>query len=326
MKLIPHLFIVSLLCVVLSGLVLGSSVPLPETVLAQTADPVLVGAGDIASCDYTRDEATAQLLDGIAGTVFTLGDNVYRDGTLTQFNDCYRPTWGRHKDRTRPSPGNHDYYTSGATGYYTYFGTTASPLDNNCTSNCKGYYSYNLGDWHIVVLNSEINHSAGSAQEQWLRADLAANQSMCTLAYWHKPRFSSGRYGDNSGFQPFWQALYDYGADVVLNGHDHIYERFAPQNPIGQADPRRGIREFIVGTGGAGLYSFRTISRNSEVRNNTTWGVLKLTLHPTSYDWEFIPVAGQTFHDSGTGDCVSTGPASTLSNKLDLPIILRGIN
>ena len=313
MKLIHHLFIVSLLGVVLSGLVLGSSVPLPQAVLAQTADPVLVGAGDISSCDQTRDEATAQLLDGIAGTVFTLGDNVYQDGTLAQFNECYRPTWGRHKDRTRPSPGNHDYHTSGATGYYTYFGAMASPLDINCTSNCKGYYSYNLGDWHIVVLNSEINHSTGSAQEQWLRADLATNQSTCTLAYWHKPRFSSSRHGNNSGVQPFWQALYDYGADVVLNGHDHTYERFASQNPSGQADPLRGIREFIVGTGGADLYSFSTIRPNSEVRNNTTWGVLKLTLHPTSYDWEFIPVAGQTFRDSGTGDCVSTGPASTLA-------------
>ena len=326
MTLIHRLFIVSLLLLFFSGLVLGSSVPLPETVLAQTAAPVLVGAGDITACNRTQDEATAQLLDSIAGTVFTLGDNAYSDGTLTQFNDCYGPSWGRHKERTRPAPGNHDYHTAGAAGYFSYFGAAVSPLDTNCSSNCKGYYSYNLGDWHIIVLNSEISHSAGSAQEQWLRADLAANQSRCTLAYWHKPRFSSGRHGNSSGIQPFWQALYDYGADVVLNGHDHIYERFAPQNPTGQADPTRGIREFVVGTGGAGLYSFSTIRANSEVRNNTTWGVLKLTLHPTSYDWEFIPVAGQTFRDSGTSDCVSTGPASTLSYKLYLPIIWRGTN
>jgi len=324
MTLIHRLFIFSLLLLFFSGLVLASPVPLPEKVLVQTAAPVLVGAGDITACNRAQDEATAQLLDGIAGTVFTLGDNAYPDGTLTQFNNCYGPTWGRHKERTYPSPGNHDYHTSGATGYYTYLGATASPLDTNCTSNCKGYYSYNLGDWHIIVLNSEIDHSAGSAQERWLRANLAAHQSICTLAYWHKPRFSSGRHGNNSGVQSFWQALYDYGADVVLNGHDHTYERFAPQNPTGQADPARGIREFVVGTGGASLYSFSATRPNSEVRNNTTWGVLKLTLHSASYDWEFIPVAGQTFSDSGTGACISTGPPPNLPYKLYLPIIMAG--
>jgi hypothetical protein len=272
---------------------------------------VLLGAGDIANCDRTQDESTAQLLDGIAGTIITLGDNAYPNGTLTQFNTCYGPNWGRHRDRTRPSPGNHDYRTSGARGYYTYFGWAASPLDANCTSNCKGYYSYNLGGWHIIVLNSEIAHGAGSAQEQWLRADLAANQSVCTLAYWHEPRFSSGEHGNDPGVQPFWQALYDYGADVVLNGHDHAYERFAPQNPSGQAEPSRGIREFVVGTGGANLYSFTTIQPNSEVRNNTTWGVLKFSLHPTTYEWAFVPVAGQTFTDAGIANCVSAGPATT---------------
>jgi len=264
-----------------------------------------VGAGDIANCSRTQDESTAQLLDGISGTVFTLGDDAYPDGTLAQFTDCYGPTWGRHKNRTRPSPGNHDYHTAGAAGYYTYFGAAASPLDTNCTSDCKGYYSYNLGAWHIIALNSEIDHATGSVQEQWLRADLAGNQSMCTLTYWHKPRFSSGRHGNNSGVQPFWQALYDYGADVVLSGHDHTYERFTPQSPTGQADPTRGIREFVVGTGGAGLYPFPAIQPNSEVRENTTWGVLKLTLHATSYNWEFVPIAGQTFTDSGSANCVN---------------------
>ncbi len=303
-----------MLAVFLTGLVLGSPVPLPDTAPAQTADPVLVGAGDIANCSRTQDESTAQLLDGIAGTVVTLGDNAYPDGTLTQFNDCYGPTWGRHKSRTRPAPGNHDYHVAGAAGYYTYFGAAASPLDTNCTSNCKGYYAYNLGAWHIIVLNSEIAHEAGSAQEQWLRADLAANQSTCTLAYWHKPRFSSGQHGNNSSFQPFWQALYDDRADVVLNGHDHTYERFAPQNPAAQAEPARGIREFVVGTGGASLYPFPTLQPNSEVRNNTTWGVLKLTLHPTSYDWVFIPVAGQTFTDAGSANCVGAGPAPTATH------------
>ena len=309
--------------VILSGLVLGSSYPSPERASAQAGNPVFVGAGDIANCSGTKDESTAQLLDGIAGTVFTLGDNAYPDGTLTQFNNCYGPTWGRHKDRSRPAPGNHDYHTAGAAGYYTYFGADASPLDTNCTSNCQGYYTYDLGAWHIIALNSEIAHNAGSAQEQWLRADLAAHQSRCTLAYWHKPRFSSGKRGNNASVQPFWQALYDYEADVVLNGHDHTYERFAPQNPTGQADPSRGIREFVVGTGGASLYSFPTIRPNSEARNNTTWGVLKLTLHPTSYDWEFIPVAGQTFRDSGADNCVGAGSAPTLPYKIYLPIMAR---
>src|SRR6266498_251935 len=178
--------------------VLGSSYPAPKPVQAQAADPVFVGAGDIANCSNTQDEATAKLLDGIPGTVFTLGDNVYPDGTATQFQDCYGPTWGRHKDRTRPAVGNHDYHTAGAAGYYSYFGSAASPQDANCTSNCKGYYSYNLGAWHIIALNGEIDHTVGSAQEKWLRADLAANPSMCTLAYWHEPRFSSGMHGNNS--------------------------------------------------------------------------------------------------------------------------------
>ena len=157
-----------------------------------------------------------QLLDRISGTVITMGDSAYSDGTLNEFNDCYGPTWGRHKDRTRPSPGNHDYYVAGAAGYYAYFGEAASELESNCSSNCKGYYSYDLGPWHIIALNSEIARSAGSEQEQWLRADLAANQTSCTLAYWHKPLFSSGNHGNNSTLGALWQALYDYGADVVL--------------------------------------------------------------------------------------------------------------
>lgn len=301
-------FVLAVLC---GGLVLASPDSSPEVALAQSQDPVLVGAGDIAKCGWTQDESTGQLLDSMAGTVFTLGDNVYPDGTLSEFNNCYGPAWGRHKDRTRPSPGNHDYHVSGAAGYYTYFGTAASPLDANCTSDCKGYYSYNLGAWHIIVLNNEIDHSPGSAQVQWLRADLAAHQNVCTLAYWHKPRFSSGFHGNNPGLQPFWDALYEYEADVVLNGHDHDYERFAPQNPNGQADPTRGIREFVVGTGGFSLYPFITEEPNSEIRNSTTWGVLKLTLHPTSYDWEFIPIAGQTFTDVGSANCTGSGATPT---------------
>jgi acid phosphatase type 7 len=306
-----------------SGLMLGCSRPMQEPTLAQTDDPVLVGAGDIARCKRTQDEATAQLLDSMAGTIFTLGDNVYPDGTLTQFNDCFAPNWGRHKQRMRPAAGNHDYHVTGAEGYYTYFGAAASPLDNDCTSHCKGYYSYDLGAWHIIVLNSEIDRKATSAQVQWLRADLAANPRLCTLAYWHRPRFSSARHGNTPAVKPFWEVLYTYGADVVLSGHDHSYERFAPQNPDGEADPTRGIRQFVVGTGGAGLYDFdfATLEPNSEVRNNSAHGVLKLTLHPTSYDWEFVPVAGQSFTDAGSAKCVSIEavPTATLTNTRQTP-------
>src|SRR5215216_1006736 len=302
MKRLKRLLSLSILVVFfVSGL--GSLTPLPRSVLAQTGDPVFVGAGDIANCSSNNDESTAKLLDNITGTVFTVGDNVYPDGTLTQFNDCYGPTWGRHKNRTKPSPGNHDYNTSGASGYFNYFGAAAGDPT-------KGYYSYNLGAWHMIALNSEISQSVGSVQEKWLRVDLAANPKTCTLAYWHKPRFSSGQHGNIPASQPLWQALYDYGADVVLNGHDHTYQRFAPQNPKGQADPK-GIREFVVGTGGASLYSFTSNQPNTEVRNNTTFGVLKLTLHSTSYNWQFIPIAGQNFSDSGSANCVGSGTGPT---------------
>ena len=292
---------------VITGL-LGSSHSATNTALAQSSDPVFVGAGDISNCGSNNDEATAKLLDGISGTVFTVGDNVYPDGTAGQFADCYAPTWGRHKNRTRPSPGNHDYHTAGASGYFDYFGAAAG-------DSSKGYYSYNVGAWHIISLNSEVDYAAGSAQEKWLRADLAANKAVCTLAYWHRPLFSSGNHGNSSRVQPFWNSLYEYGADVVLNGHDHTYERFAPQSPSGKAEPNRGIREFVVGTGGAGLYPFPSIQPNSEVRNNTTFGVLKLTLHATSYDWQFVPVAGQSFTDSGTGNCVGAAGANTTPTR-----------
>jgi Calcineurin-like phosphoesterase len=311
MKPSNRVFMLIALALFAGVMTLGDPASLPETALAQTADPVFVGAGDIADCNSGGDEATANLLDGIAGTVYTLGDNAYENGSISDYNNCYQPTWGRHKARTRPAAGNHEYQTSGAAGHYTYFGAAASPLDPNCTSNCKGYYSYNLGTWHIIALNSEIAVSAGSAQEQWLRSDLAANSNACTLAYWHKPRFSSGQHGNNTAMQPLWQALYDYGADVILNGHDHTYERFGLQNPTGGAAPGRGLREFVVGTGGRGFYAWGTIRANSEVRNNTSFGVLKLTLHAASYDWQFVPVAGQTFSDTGTANCVSAAPVAT---------------
>jgi hypothetical protein len=260
---------------------------------------VFVGAGDIAGCSTSGDEATANVLDNIPGTVFTLGDNVYDSGSTTEYNNCYAPqtTWGRHKARTRPSPGNHDYVTAGAAGYFGYFGAAAGDP-------AKGYYSYDLGDWHIIALNSNITRAAGSAQEVWLRADLAANAKSCTLAYWHHPRFSSGfEHGNDTSVEPFWQALYDYNADVVLSGHDHDYERFAPQTPTGVADAARGIREFIVGTGGRSHYSIGTLKANSQVFDATSYGVLKLTLYNGGYDWEFAHVAGATFTDAGSGVC-----------------------
>lgn len=278
-----------------------------EPAYAGPGDPVFVGAGDISTCGNNNDEATATLLDSIPGTVYTLGDNVYNNGTATEFANCYDLTWGRHKARTRPAAGNHDYNTSNATPYYDYFNGTGN-FTGPAGDRDKGYYSYDLGAWHIIVINSNCSAvggcQAGSTQEQWLRADLAANATTCTLAYWHHPRFSSSAvHGNHAFMQPVWQALYDYGADVVLSGHDHNYERFAPQDPAGAADPTRGIREFVVGTGGYSHYAFAAPQPNSELRNAVTYGVLKLTLHASSYDWEFVPEAGATF-DTGTDDCV----------------------
>jgi hypothetical protein len=261
---------------------------------------VLIGAGDIASCSSTGDEATAALLNGIAGTVITLGDNVYESGTASEFTNCYDPSWGRNKARTRPAVGNHEYLTSGASGYFGYFGATAGNPQT-------GYYSYDLGTWHIIVINSNCSKvggcQAGSAQERWLRADLAAHPASCTLAYWHHPRFSSGEHGSATALQPIWQALYEANADVVLNGHDHDYERFAPQNPGGTLDQARGIRQFVVGTGGKSHYQITAPIANSEVYNDNTFGVLKLTLHTSGYDWQFVPEAGKTFSDTGGATC-----------------------
>ena len=274
----------------------SSSTESPLSIAA--GDPVLVGSGDIAHCRSDGDEITASMLDNIPGTVFTTGDNVYRDGTPEEFANCYDPTWGRHKDRTYPSPGNHDYHTADAAGYFDYFGSRAGEPG-------KGYYSYDLGTWHIIALNSNIPVEAGSPQDEWLRADLAAHQVACTLAYWHHPRFSSGTvHGSSERMEPLWQALYDHGADVVLVGHEHNYERFVPQDPRGNADPTRGIRQFVIGSGGRSHYEFGPPIANSEVRNSGTNGLLKLTLHKDSYSWEFIPEPGMTFTDSGTAPCV----------------------
>jgi acid phosphatase type 7 len=268
----------------------------------QSGDPVLIGAGDIADCaDLSGAQATAKIIEATPGTVFTAGDNAYEEGTAKQFRECYGPTWGRFKDRTRPSPGNHEFHSSGATPYFDYFGANAGDPKT-------GYYSYDLGDWHIIVLNSECEQvggcQAGSNEEKWLREDLGSHHAACTLAYWHKPLFSSGaKHGNDPEVRPFWQDLYAAKADVVINGHDHDYERFAPQDPDGTADSARGIREFVVGTGGKNHRPFGPPEATSEVRNSDTFGVLKLTLRAKGYDWEFIPEAGKSFRDAGRGDC-----------------------
>ena len=278
----------------------------PLAAAGESGDPILVGAGDIAACGSRGDEATALLLDQILGetdgTVFAAGDNLNSGGSLEEFRLCYGPTWGRFKARTRPVPGNHEYVTPYAAGYFDYFGKRAGPRG-------LGFYSYDLGAWHIVALNSSIGSPPGSPQDRWLRADLEANQATaCTLAYWHHPVFGSYDRDRESArlMRDAWKILYEYGVDVVVNGHFHYYERFAPLDADGRADPQQGIREFIAGTGGAAQPKRlgETIHPNSEVRDNSTWGLLKFTLHPTRYDWEFIPVEGGTFHDSGSAACV----------------------
>ena len=266
---------------------------------APSGDPVLVGAGDIADCGLDGDSSTATLLDSIAGTVFTAGDNVYPAGSAGQFRDCYGPTWGRFLDRTRPAPGSHDHATNGLAGYLGYYGAAAGSAGTS-------WYSYELGTWHVIVLDSSCNAVGGcgpdSDQGRWLAADLAASGAGCTLAIWHHPRFSSGQHGDDPSVAPFWRALYDAGADLIVNGHDHDYERFAPQDPGGREDRSRGIREFVVGTGGAALRNFASQAANSELRAAVTHGVLRLTLRKSSYEWTFLPTR-PSFSDAGSSPC-----------------------
>lgn len=270
-------------------------------------DPIVAAAGDIAcppgdrpDADSCRQMATSELLvNGSAWTVLTLGDNQYEDGELQEFQGSYAASWGRVKAITRPSPGNHDYHVSGGEGYYTYFGPMAGKAG-------EGYYSFDVGSWHLVALNSNCGEvggcGEGSPQEEWLRRDLASNPASCTLAYWHHPRFSSGRHGSNGSYDAFWRALDEAGADVMLNGHDHSYERFAPQDPDQQADPD-GIREFVVGAGGKSHYEFESTEPNSQRRHTGTFGILELTLHPEGYEWRFVPEAGGGFLDTGSGSC-----------------------
>jgi acid phosphatase type 7 len=276
--------------------------------------PVIAAAGDVACgpADHNfhaglgnqracNEQATSNLLlrAQLAG-VLLLGDDQYENGTLGDFRRSFAPTWGRLGPKLYPAPGNHEYNTAGAAGYFGYFGSRAGP-------DHRGYYSYDIGAWHFLALNSNCRAIGGcnltSAQGRWLKADLAAHRTKCTLAYWHHPRFSSGRHGDEMLADGFWRELYAAGADVVLVGHDHDYERFSPQDPNGRADPVRGIREFVVGTGGRSHDPINRVDANSVVRNDTTFGVLELTLHPGSYDWKFVPSGGATFRDAGTAAC-----------------------
>ncbi len=264
------------------------------------SDAVLIGAGDICiTSNIANANATAALITARpSAVVFTAGDNSNETGTTANYTNCVAKTWGAFKTRIHPVPGNHDYMTSGASPYYAYFGAAAGTTG-------KGYYSYNLANnWHVISLNAMCSDvggcGVGSAQETFLRTDLAANAGKHIIAVWHIPAFSSGgAHGNNPAYRAWWDDLYAAHADLVLNGHDHDYERFALQSPSGAADAN-GIREFVVGTGGAGQRAMGTIRANSQIRSTGTFGVLQLTLHANSYTWQFLPVAGQTFTDSGT--------------------------
>lgn len=279
-------------------------------------DPVIAASGDIA-CDRTpnapppdpdergaggcRERTTAALLATRKFTaVLTLGDEQYDSGTLPQFMSSYDKTWGTFKSITYPAPGNHEYDSANAAGYFAYFGKRAGDPT-------KGYYSFNIGSWHVIAINANCDSiggcGQGSPEELWLKADLASHHASCTLAYWHQPRFSSGRHHSDPAYTAFWQDLYNAHADLVLNGHDHLYERFAPQTPTGVSDPAHGIREIIAGTGGRSHYPFTKIEPNSEVRNNAAFGIVEVTLHPHGYDWKFVPAAGAAFTDAGHQSC-----------------------
>ena len=290
---------------------------------AHAADPVVAAAGDIA-CDpldtfyngglgtvtACRQEATSDLaLAGGFDAVLLLGDNQYLDGALAKYQSVFGPTWGRLGSLLRPAAGNHEYETPGAAGYFDYFGAAAG-------NRTEGWYSYELGAWHVVVLNSNCAAIGGcgpsSPQLRWLAADLATHPRACTLAYWHHPRFSSGLHNNDPLSDAFWRTLYAAGADLVLVGHDHDYERFAPQDPDGRADPAHGIREMVVGTGGREVRPFTTLRANSEVRNDQDLGLLKLRLRTDGYDWQFLPVRGATFTDAGSAGCHNAADAAAL--------------
>jgi hypothetical protein len=270
---------------------LGTPPPVP----IPSPPQIFVGAGDIGWCGSPGPDQTARLLDGIPGTVYTTGDHAYPLGRAEDFRNCYDPSWGRHKARTRPVAGNHEYESGSSAPYFAYFGAAAGPAG-------LGYYSYSLGDWHAVALNSNIPIDGASAQAAWLRGDLTAASAKCTLVYWHHPLFTSGPNGPQTFMRDIWRLLYEFDVDVVLNGHDHLYERFAPQDPSGRFDPARGIRQFTIGTGGAPLYDIVSNAANSERQIQHAFGVLKLTLQTGSYQWDFVAASGG-IGDTGTGSC-----------------------
>ena len=266
-----------------------------------TGTVTLVGAGDIAGCGSTADSRTAELVSSMPDAiVFTAGDDAYERGSARQFQLCYGPTWGAFLARTHPVIGNHEMKTDDGAPYFAYFGATAGTPG-------QGWYSFRAGTWHVIVLNGNctvVGCGRGSPQLHWLEADLAAHPGGCTVAIWHQPRFTSGVHHSDARLVPFWDALYHAGAEVVINGHDHDYERFAMQTPLGTADRARGIREFVVGTGGRELRRFPGPPiRNSRVRDASTFGVLRLVLAPGTYQWQFVGVPGSTFTDSGHGVC-----------------------
>ena len=285
-----------------SGATTGSVAPSGSSTPSGSAATVatLVGAGDIAGCGWDDDEATASLLDGIDGTVFTAGDNVYPAGSTDTYAECFDPTWGRHLDRIRPAPGNHDWELGTLDAYRDYFGDAARNEDGD------PWYAYALGSWQVIVLDSDCTRvggcDPGSAQGRWLADTLAASDAVCTLAIWHHPRFSSGTHGSDGTVAPFWDALYAAGADVVVNGHEHDYERFAPQDPGGGLDRERGLRQFIVGTGGVELRDFEAPVVNSELRLAVGHGVIVFRLGDGGYEWAWLPVAGEVA-DRGQATC-----------------------
>ena len=266
----------------------------------------LIAAGDVASCTADADEATARLLDDLSGTVAVLGDAAYPDGSVRDLTECYAPTWGRHLARTRAIPGNRDYGSPGAASFFGYFGSAAG-------APTQSYYSFHIGHWQLVVLDTQCDAVGGcgdgSPQVEWLRQVLKASTNECTAALMHVPRFSSGTHGSALWLRPIWQVLYEAGVEIVLSGHDHDYERFAPQDPDGLADPMSGIRQFVVGTGGIGLTPLSEPAPNSEIRDASTHGVLELMLGDAGYDWRFHPVAGAVFTDQGSGTCHDRPPS-----------------
>ena len=289
----------------LNGLILllGLPSPLPAHAAGGDASFTVVAAGDIATCNRRQpvlDSAyakTAALVKPSDGLVLTLGDSTYPVGALSEFRNCFNPTWGAFNTRLRPTPGNQEYMTRGAAGYFDYFADLAGP-------GRRGYYSFDYGGWHFISLNSNIDVSAQSPQYRWLIEDLArSRQTLCTIAYWHHPLFSSGLHGDNPKMAAFFAAAQKAGVDIILNGHDHIYERFAPQTAEAVADPVGGVRQFVIGTGGAPTYPFRVVKANSEVRNNNSHGVVRFSLSPGNYSWRYEAIAGSRFSDAGSGQC-----------------------